>query len=206
MEFVINNTIGIHPKALLDYDAMSADIQQTIDLASAGYPDPVEFYVQKLVEGIASLAAAFAPSPVIVRMSDFKSNEYANMIGGELYEPEEENPMIGFRGAARYIDESFRTCFELECRALKQVRDEMGLTNLQVMIPFVRTLDEARQVTELLQENGLKRCENGLKVIMMCEIPSNALLAEEFLQYFDGMSIGSNDLTQLSLGLDRIPG
>ncbi len=206
LEFVINNTIGIHPKALLEYADMPKEIQQTIDLASAGYTDPIDFYVQKLGEGIASLGAAFAPSPVIVRMSDFKSNEYANMIGGELYEPDEENPMIGFRGAARYIDESFRRCFELECRALKFVRDEMGLTNIQIMIPFVRTLDEARQVTELLQENGLERDKNGLKVIMMCEIPSNALLAEDFLQYFDGMSIGSNDLTQLSLGLDRDSG
>lgn len=206
LEFVINNSIGIHPKALLEYDAMPQDIQQTIDLASAGYENPIEFYVEKLEEGISSLAAAFAPQPVIVRMSDFKSNEYANMIGGELYEPEEENPMIGFRGAARYIDKSFRRCFELECRALKKVRDEMGLTNLQIMIPFVRTLDEAKKVIELLEENGLKRGENQLKVIMMCEIPSNALLAEDFLQYFDGMSIGSNDLTQLTLGLDRDSG
>jgi len=206
LEFVINNTIGIHPKALLDYDTMPEDIRHTIDMASAGYAGPVEFYVEKLVEGIASLAAAFAPAPVIVRMSDFKSNEYANMVGGELYEPDEENPMIGFRGASRYIDESFRACFELECRAMKKVRDEMGLTNVQLMIPFVRTLGEAEHVIELLAENGLKRGENDLKVIMMCEIPSNALLADEFLEYFDGMSIGSNDLTQLTLGLDRDSG
>jgi len=206
LEFVINNTIGIHPKALLEYETMPQDVKQIIDMASAGYADPVTFYVEKLVEGIASLAAAFAPAPVIVRMSDFKSNEYANMVGGELYEPDEENPMIGFRGASRYIDESFRACFELECRAMKKVRDEMGLTNVQLMIPFVRTLGEAEHVIELLAENGLKRGENDLKIIMMCEIPSNALLADEFLEFFDGMSIGSNDLTQLTLGLDRDSG
>lgn len=206
LEFVINNTIGIHPKALLEYEAMPEDVKQIIDMASAGYADPVTFYVEKLVEGIASLAAAFAPAPVIVRMSDFKSNEYANMVGGELYEPDEENPMIGFRGASRYIDESFRACFELECRAMKKVRDEMGLTNVQLMVPFVRTLGEAEHVIELLAENGLKRGEKDLKVIMMCEIPSNALLADEFLEFFDGMSIGSNDLTQLTLGLDRDSG
>ncbi len=206
LEFVINNTIGIHPKALLDYDTMPEDVKQIIDMTIAGYEGPVEFYVEKLVEGIASLAAAFAPAPVIVRMSDFKSNEYANMVGGELYEPDEENPMIGFRGASRYIDESFRACFELECQAMKKVRDEMGLTNVQLMVPFVRTLEEAAQVIELLEENGLKRGENDLKVIMMCEIPSNALLADDFLEYFDGMSIGSNDLTQLTLGLDRDSG
>jgi len=206
LEFVINNTIGIHPKALLDYDVMPENIKQTIDMASAGYDGPVEFYVEKLVEGISSLAAAFAPAPVIVRMSDFKSNEYANMVGGELYEPDEENPMIGFRGASRYIDESFRACFELECRAMKKVRDEMGLTNVQLMVPFIRTLGEAEHVIELLAENDLKRGENDLKIIMMCEIPSNALLADDFLEYFDGMSIGSNDLTQLTLGLDRDSG
>ncbi|MEE9447705.1 MAG: putative PEP-binding protein, partial [Arenicellales bacterium] len=182
------------------------EVQETIDDLSAGYASPVDFYVEKLVEGIASLAAAFAPEKVIVRMSDFKSNEYANMVGGDLFEPEEENPMIGFRGASRYIDESFRACFELECRALKYARDEMGLTNIQLMVPFVRTLEEAEKVIDLLAENGLRRGENGLKIIMMCEIPSNALLAEQFLEYFDGMSIGSNDLTQLSLGLDRDSG
>ncbi len=182
---------------------MSEDIQRTIKFASAGYTSPVDFYVEKLVEGIASLGAAFAPAPVIVRMSDFKSNEYANMVGGELYEPEEENPMLGFRGASRYIDPSFRACFELECRALKYARDEMGLTNIQIMVPFVRTLEEAKQVIELLAENGLQRGINDLKVIMMCEVPSNAILANEFLEHFDGMSIGSNDLTQLTLGLDR---
>ncbi len=203
LEFVINNTIGIHPKALLGYETMPEDVKSTIDTYAAGYASPVDFYVEKLVEGIASLGAAFAPQKVIVRMSDFKSNEYANMIGGEHFEPEEENPMIGFRGASRYISESFRDCFELECRAMKRVRDEMGLTNVEIMIPFVRTLEEAEQVIQLLADNGLKRGENGLRVIMMCEIPSNAILAKQFLEYFDGMSIGSNDLTQLTLGLDR---
>ena len=172
----------------------------------AGYHDPVNFYVEKLVEGISTLAAAFWPQKVIVRLSDFKSNEYANLIGGKLYEPEEENPMLGFRGASRYISESFRDCFELECRALKKVRNEMGLSNVEVMVPFVRTLGEAKQVVELLADNGLARGENGLKVIMMCELPSNALLADEFLEFFDGFSIGSNDLTQLTLGLDRDSG
>jgi pyruvate,water dikinase len=203
LEFIINNGIGIHPKALLAYADMPEDVKSHIDMAMAGYESPTEFYVGKLIEGISSLGAAFAPAPVIVRLSDFKSNEYANMVGGELFEPEEENPMIGFRGASRYIDKSFRPCFELECRAMKYVRDEMGLTNIQVMVPFVRTLEEAEQVTTLLAENGLVRAENGLKVIMMCEVPSNAVLADQFLEYFDGMSIGSNDLTQLSLGLDR---
>jgi pyruvate, water dikinase len=169
----------------------------------AGYSDPVEFYVEKLCEGIGTIAAAFAPEPVIVRLSDFKSNEYANLIGGRKYEPVEENPMIGFRGAARYVDEGFRPCFELECRALKRVREQMGLTNVWVMVPFVRTLKEAEQVVGLLADNGLRRGENGLKVIMMCEIPSNAVLADRYLEFFDGMSIGSNDMTQLTLGLDR---
>jgi pyruvate,water dikinase len=169
----------------------------------AGYADPVSFYVDKLSEGIAQIAAAFAPEPVIVRLSDFKSNEYANLIGGTRYEPEEENPMIGFRGAARYVDETFRPCFELECRALRKVRGEMGLTNVQIMVPFVRTLKEASQVVDLLSQNGLQRGVDGLKVIMMCELPTNAVLAEEYLEYFDGMSIGSNDMTQLTLGLDR---
>ncbi|KTC44090.1 phosphoenolpyruvate synthase [Pseudomonas sp. ABAC61] len=182
------------------------DIKDSVDKRIAGYHDPVDFYVDKLVEGISTLAAAFTPKKVIVRLSDFKSNEYANLIGGKLYEPEEENPMLGFRGASRYISESFRDCFELECRALKRVRNEMGLTNVEIMVPFVRTLGEASQVVELLAENGLKRGENGLRVIMMCELPSNAILAEEFLEYFDGFSIGSNDLTQLTLGLDRDSG
>lgn len=172
----------------------------------AGYADPVEFYVEKLVEGISSIASAFYPERVIVRMSDFKSNEYAHLIGGSLYEPSEENPMLGFRGASRYISDSFRECFDLECRALKKVREEMDLQNVEIMVPFVRTVGEAKQVIELLAENGLKRGENGLKIIMMCELPANALLAEQFLEHFDGFSIGSNDLTQLTLGLDRDSG
>lgn len=203
LEFMVSNTIGIHPRALLEYDDQDADIKRQIDAKIAGYDGPVEFYVDKLVEGISTLAAAFSGKPVIVRLSDFKSNEYANLLGGKRYEPDEENPMIGFRGASRYIAEDFRACFELECRAVKRVRNEMGLTNLEIMIPFVRTVDEARKVIDLLAQNDLKRGENGLRLIMMCEIPSNALLAEEFLEYFDGFSIGSNDLTQLTLGLDR---
>lgn len=206
LEFIINNTIGIHPKALLAYGTMDDELTKTIDEKTAGYQDPVDFYVKKLIEGISTLAAAYTPEKVIIRMSDFKSNEYANMVGGELFEPEEENPMIGFRGASRYISSSFRECFKLECQALKYVRNEMGLTNVEIMIPFVRTLDEANQIIELLAENGLKRGENGLRIIMMCEIPSNALLADEFLERFDGFSIGSNDLTQLTLGLDRDSG
>ena len=203
LEFIINSTIGVHPKALLDFDGQPDDIKAAIRKRMAGYDDPVEFYVEKLVEGIATLAAAFNPKPVIVRMSDFKSNEYANLLAGDRYEPHEENPMIGFRGASRYVSEDFRPCFELECRALRKVRDEMGLTNVEVMIPFCRTLEEAAEVVRLLAANGLERGKNGLRIIMMCEIPSNAVLAEEFLEYFDGFSIGSNDLTQLSLGLDR---
>ena len=206
LEFIINRMIGVHPKALLNFAGLPADIKESVEKRIAGYPDPVGFYVEKLVEGISTLAAAFWPKKVIVRLSDFKSNEYANLIGGKLYEPEEENPMLGFRGASRYISESFRDCFELECRALKKVRNEMGLTNVEIMVPFVRTLGEASQVVELLAGNGLKRGENGLKVIMMCELPSNALLADEFLEFFDGFSIGSNDLTQLPLGLDRDSG
>ncbi|MFS6906356.1 phosphoenolpyruvate synthase [Pseudomonas aeruginosa] len=206
LEFIINRMIGVHPKALLNFAGLPADIKESVEKRIAGYPDPVGFYVEKLVEGISTLAAAFWPKKVIVRLSDFKSNEYANLIGGKLYEPEEENPMLGFRGASRYISESFRDCFELECRALKKVRNEMGLTNVEIMVPFVRTLGEASQVVELLAGNGLKRGENGLKVIMMCELPSNALLADEFLEFFDGFSIGSNDLTQLTLGLDRDSG
>lgn len=206
LEFIINRMIGVHPKALLNYAGLPADLKESVDKRVAGYSDPVGFYVEKLVEGISTLAAAFYPKKVIVRLSDFKSNEYANLIGGKLYEPEEENPMLGFRGASRYISESFRDCFELECRALKRVRDEMGLTNVEIMVPFVRTLGEASQVVDLLAENGLGRGVNGLRVIMMCELPSNALLADEFLEYFDGFSIGSNDLTQLTLGLDRDSG
>jgi pyruvate,water dikinase len=206
LEFIINRMIGVHPKALLNYAGLPQDIKDSVDKRIAGYDDPVGFYVEKLVEGISTLAAAFTPKKVIVRLSDFKSNEYANLIGGKLYEPEEENPMLGFRGASRYISESFRDCFELECRALKRVRNEMGLTNVEIMVPFVRTLGEASQVIDLLAENGLKRGENGLRIIMMCELPSNAILAEEFLEFFDGFSIGSNDLTQLTLGLDRDSG
>jgi pyruvate,water dikinase len=206
LEFIINRMIGVHPRALLEFDKQSAEIKETISKQIAGYADPVSFYVDKLTEGIAQIAAAFAPEPVIVRLSDFKSNEYANLIGGKHYEPHEENPMLGFRGASRYIDEVFRPCFELECRALKRVRDEMGLTNVQVMVPFVRTLNEAKIVTGLLAANGLKRGDNGLKHIMMCELPTNALLADKYLEYFDGMSIGSNDMTQLTLGLDRDSG
>ncbi|PHN18504.1 phosphoenolpyruvate synthase [Pseudomonas sp. ICMP 460] len=206
LEFIINRMIGVHPKALLNYDGLPLEIKESVDKRIAGYNDPVGFYVEKLVEGISTLAAAFYPKKVIVRLSDFKSNEYANLIGGKLYEPEEENPMLGFRGASRYISEAFRDCFELECRALKRVRNEMGLTNVEIMVPFVRTLGEASQVIDLLAENGLSRGENGLRVIMMCELPSNAILAEEFLEFFDGFSIGSNDLTQLTLGLDRDSG
>ena len=206
LEFIINRMIGVHPKALLNYDGLPLEIKESVDRRIAGYNDPVGFYVEKLVEGISTLAAAFYPKKVIVRLSDFKSNEYANLIGGKLYEPEEENPMLGFRGASRYISEAFRDCFELECRALKRVRNEMGLTNVEIMVPFVRTLGEASQVVDLLAENGLSRGENGLRVIMMCELPSNAILAEEFLEFFDGFSIGSNDLTQLTLGLDRDSG
>ncbi len=203
LEFIINRMIGVHPRALLEFESLPQELKQTISRQMSGYADPISFYVEKLCEGVGTIAAAFAPEPVIVRLSDFKSNEYANMIGGNRYEPHEENPMIGFRGASRYIDESFRPCFELECRAMKRVREEMGLANVQIMIPFVRTLKEAEQVIDLLAANGLKRGENGLKIIMMCELPSNAVLAEQFLDYFDGMSIGSNDLTQLTLGLDR---
>ena len=203
LEFVINSTIGVHPKALINYDSLSDALKEQVDHYIAGYDSPVDFYRQKLIEGISTLTAAFAPKPVIVRFSDFKSNEYANLLGGELYEPEEENPMLGFRGASRYISEGFADCFKLECEAVKFVRDEMGLTNLEVMVPFTRTVGEAEAVINLLAENGLKRGENGLRVIMMCEIPSNALLAEKFLEHFDGFSIGSNDMTQLTLGLDR---
>ncbi len=203
LEFIINNMIGIHPKALLEYDQLPADLQARIAPRIAAYSSPREFFVAKLAEGIATLGAAFAPHTVIVRMSDFKSNEYANLIAGTRYEPEEENPMIGFRGAGRYVAESFRDCFEMECEALKRVRNDMGLTNIEIMIPFVRTLKQAKAVIEALAAQGLERGKDGLRLIMMCEIPSNAVLAEEFLEYFDGFSIGSNDMTQLTLGLDR---
>jgi pyruvate,water dikinase len=203
LEFIINRMIGVHPKALLEYDRQSTDVKAIIDEYSAGYDSPTDFFVKKLSEGIATLGCAFSPKPVIVRLSDFKSNEYAHMVGGHDYEPDEENPMLGFRGASRYIAPSMRDCFELECQAVKYVRDVMGLTNIEIMIPFVRTTDEAAQVIQLLEANGLTRGENGLRVIMMCELPANAVLADEFLEYFDGFSIGSNDMTQLTLGLDR---
>lgn len=206
LEFVINNMIGIHPKAILNVDAMPAAMQATIKNRARGYASPKQFYIDKITEGVATLGAAFYPKPVIVRTSDFKSNEYKKLVGGDIYEPDEENPMIGFRGAARYIAEDFRECFAMECEALKKVRDVMGLTNVEIMIPFVRTIDEAKAVTEIMAENGLKRGENGLRLIMMCEIPANALIAEQFLEYFDGFSIGSNDLTQLTLGMDRDSG
>lgn len=206
LEFIINRMIGVHPKALLNYDTLASDVKASVDRRMAGYESPREFYIQKIVEGVASIAGAFYGKKVIVRMSDFKSNEYAHLVGGEVYEPAEENPMLGFRGAGRYISESFRECFELECEAIKRVRNDMGLTNVEVMIPFVRTVSEARQVSEILAANGLSRGSNGLRVIMMCELPANALLADQFLQYFDGFSIGSNDLTQLTLGLDRDSG
>ena len=203
LEFIINNMIGIHPRALLEFDDLPDDLKEEIRPLIAAYDSPEEFYISKITEGVSTLAAAFSPGTVIVRMSDFKSNEYANLIGGPRYEPEEENPMIGFRGASRYVSEDFRPCWEMECEALKRVRNEMGLTNVEIMIPFVRTLEEAAAVVEALEANGLKRGENGLRLIMMCELPSNAVLAEEFLEYFDGFSIGSNDMTQLTLGLDR---
>lgn len=206
LEFIISKTIGIHPKALIDYDAMPDDVRAAIAERIAGYKDARQFYINKIIEGVATLGAAFSPAPVIVRLSDFKSNEYANMIGGSLFEPDEENPMIGFRGASRYVSSSFQECFEMECKALKHVRDNMGLTNIELMIPFIRTLDEADQVLELMQSHGLERGKNGLRIVMMCEVPSNAILAEEFLEKFDGFSIGSNDLTQLTLGLDRDSG
>ena len=206
LEFIINRMIGVHPKALLEFDRQTPELQQQIREMMKGFDYPVEFYVGRLTEGIATLGAAFAPKRVIVRLSDFKSNEYANLVGGEHYEPEEENPMLGFRGAGRYVADSFRDCFALECAAVKRVRNEMGLTNVEVMVPFVRTVAQAKAVVEELERQGLKRGENGLKLIMMCEIPSNALLAEQFLEYFDGFSIGSNDMTQLTLGLDRDSG
>ena len=206
LEFIINRQIGIHPKALLQYEEQSDKLKAIIDDMTAGYSSPVDFYIEKIVEGVATIAGAFYPEKVIVRLSDFKSNEYANLIGGEQFEPDEENPMIGFRGASRYISEDFRDCFELECRAMKKVREQLGLNNVWLMIPFVRTVEEARQVSEIMADFGLKRGDQGLKLVMMCELPSNALLADQFLEYFDGFSIGSNDMTQLTLGLDRDSG
>ena len=206
LEFIINNNIGVHPKAILDYPNVDPDLKKAVESVARGHASPKAFYVDKVTEGVATIAAAFWPKPVIVRLSDFKSNEYRKLIGGSRYEPEEENPMLGFRGAARYISTEFREAFAMECEALKRVRDEMGLTNVQVMVPFVRTLKQAERVTGLLADHGLARGENGLKVIMMCEVPSNAILADQFLEFFDGFSIGSNDLTQLTLGLDRDSG
>jgi pyruvate,water dikinase len=206
LEFIINNNIGVHPKAILDYPAIDADLKKAVESVARGHASPRAFYVDKVAEGVASIAAAFWPKPVIVRLSDFKSNEYRKLIGGSRYEPEEENPMLGFRGAARYISADFGEAFAMECEALKRVRAEMGLTNVQIMVPFVRTLGQAEKVTQLLAAQGLRRGENELKIIMMCEVPSNAILAEQFLAYFDGFSIGSNDLTQLTLGLDRDSG
>ena len=206
LEFIINNNIGVHPKAILDYPNVDADLKKAVESVARGHASPRAFYVDRVAEGVATIAAAFWPKPVIVRLSDFKSNEYRKLIGGSRYEPEEENPMLGFRGAARYVSADFGEAFAMECEALKRVRNEMGLNNVQVMVPFVRTLGQARRVTELLARQGLRRGENALKLIMMCEIPSNAILAEQFLEFFDGFSIGSNDLTQLTLGLDRDSG
>jgi len=206
LEFIINNNIGVHPKAILDYPNVDADLKKAVESVARGHASPRAFYIDRVAEGVATIAAAFWPKPVIVRLSDFKSNEYRKLIGGSRYEPEEENPMLGFRGAARYVSADFGEAFAMECEALKRVRNDMGLTNVQVMVPFVRTLEQARKVTELLAKQGLRRGEDGLKLIMMCEIPSNAILAEQFLAYFDGFSIGSNDLTQLTLGLDRDSG
>jgi pyruvate,water dikinase len=213
LEFIINNNIGIHPKAILDYPNVDAELRSAVESVARGHSTPREFFVQRLAEGVATIAAAFWPKPVIVRLSDFKSNEYRKLIGGSRYEPEEENPMLGFRGASRYISSGFRDCFELECEALRRVRNDMGLINVELMVPFVRTVSEAERVVDLLAKHGLKRGEapagssaGALKLIMMCELPSNAILADAFLQHFDGFSIGSNDLTQLTLGLDRDSG
>jgi len=206
LEFIINNNIGVHPKAILDYPAIDADLKKAVESVARGHASPRAFYVDKVAEGVASIAAAFWPKPVIVRLSDFKSNEYRKLIGGSRYEPEEENPMLGFRGAARYLSKDFGEAFAMECEALKRVRGEMGLTNVQIMVPFVRTLAQAEKVTQLLASQGLRRGEQALKLIMMCEVPSNAILADRFLAFFDGFSIGSNDLTQLTLGLDRDSG
>jgi pyruvate, water dikinase len=206
LEFIINNNIGIHPRAILDYPKIDADLKLAVENAARGHATPRDFYVDKLTEGIATIAAAFWPKPVIVRLSDFKSNEYRKLIGGSRYEPEEENPMLGFRGASRYISPDFIEAFAMECEALSRARSKMGLVNIEIMVPFVRTLAQAARVVGMLKEHGLERGQNGLKLIMMCEVPSNAILAEQFLEYFDGMSIGSNDLTQLTLGLDRDSG
>jgi len=206
LEFIINNNIGVHPKAILEYPHIDPDLKKAVESVARGHASPRAFYIDKLAEGIATIGAAFWPKPVIVRLSDFKSNEYKKLIGGSRYEPDEENPMLGFRGVARYLAPDFAESFEMECTAMKRVRDEMGLTNVEIMVPFVRTLGQAEKVIDLLAKNGLKRGENGLRIIMMCEVPSNAILAEEFLNYFDGFSIGSNDLTQLTLGLDRDSG
>ena len=206
LEFIINNNIGVHPKAILEYPNVDADLKKAVESVARGHASPRAFYVDRVADGVATIAAAFWPKPVIVRLSDFKSNEYRKLIGGSRYEPEEENPMLGFRGAARYVSADFGEAFAMECEALKRVRQEMGLINVQIMVPFVRTLEQARKVTELLARQGLERGKDGLQLVMMCEIPSNAILATEFLQYFDGFSIGSNDLTQLTLGLDRDSG
>ncbi|HWM45011.1 MAG TPA: putative PEP-binding protein, partial [Burkholderiales bacterium] len=206
LEFIINNEIGIHPRACLEYEKLPGELKAKLLQKTRGYADPRTFYRDKLVEGVATIAAAFWPKPVIVRLSDFKSNEYKKLLGGESYEPDEENPMLGWRGASRYIAPDFRECFELECAAMRKVREELGLTNVELMVPFVRTVGEARAVLDLLKSNGLERGKNNLKIVMMCELPSNAILADEFLELFDGFSIGSNDLTQLTLGLDRDSG
>ncbi|MEY4752377.1 MAG: hypothetical protein RJA44_52, partial [Pseudomonadota bacterium] len=206
LEFIINNNIGVHPKAILDYPNIDADLKKAVESVARGHASPRAFYVDKLTEGIATIGAAFWPKPVIVRLSDFKSNEYKKLIGGSRYEPDEENPMLGFRGAARYVSAEFGEAFAMECEALKRVRGEMGLTNVEIMVPFVRTLKQAERVVGMLADRGLKRGQDGLRLIMMCEIPSNAILADQYLEYFDGMSIGSNDLTQLTLGLDRDSG
>ena len=206
LEFIINNNIGVHPKAIMDYPNVDPDLKKAVESVARGHASPRAFYVDKLTEGIATIAAAFWPKPVIVRLSDFKSNEYKKLIGGSRYEPDEENPMLGFRGASRYISEEFADAFAMECEALKRVRNDMGLNNVEIMVPFVRTVRQAERVVGLLADKGLKRGDNGLRVIMMCEVPSNAILADQFLEHFDGMSIGSNDLTQLTLGLDRDSG
>jgi pyruvate,water dikinase len=203
LEFIINRQIGIHPKALLEFHTLPEPLRAEVAEAVAAYPSPRDYFVTRVAEGVSTLAAAFAPEPVIVRLSDFKSNEYANLLGGELYEPHEENPMIGYRGASRYLSPDFADCFAMECEALRYVRDTMGLSNVKIMIPFVRTLSEAEGVIKVLARNGLRRGENDLQVVMMCELPSNAVLADQFLDHFDGFSIGSNDMTQLTLGLDR---
>src|SRR4029079_2981811 len=206
LEFIIAKNVGIHPKALLELATQPAELKREIWARTAAYASPTEFYVSKIAEGVATIAAAFFPKKVIVRLSDFKSNEYSNLLGGDRYEPHEENPMLGFRGASRYISPEFHDCFALECEAMKRVRDDMGLTNVELMVPFVRTVDEARQVIALLKEQGLERGKNGLRLVMMCEIPSNAILADRFLEHFDGFSIGSNDMTQLTLAVDRDAG